>query len=239
VVCQGAEAQAVRVSTVSPARANHETSRGVRTELKARTTTRTNAVPLSTATRGRQLSGRNTCSMVAFSLSWAHDYVMARDLDDDEWDRTERNETPTERLDRNWSSLLQELRVVQTGVQLLTGFLLTVPFQDRFYAQDNAFQIVYLVTVGASVAATVLLLAPVSMHRILFRRHRLDELVRSAQHFALGGLAMLGVALTGVVVMVFELVIGRTAGWIAGVVSVLAFVYFWFVFPWRYRDLDD
>jgi Family of unknown function (DUF6328) len=164
---------------------------------------------------------------------------MTRDLDDDEWDRKERNETPTQRLDRNWSSLLQELRVVQTGVQLLTGFLLTVPFQDLFYAQDKVFHTVYLVTVVASVFATVLLLAPASMHRILFRRHKLEELIRASQHFALGGLVFLGVALTGVVVMVFELVIGRTAGWIAGGVSVLAFVFFWFVVPWRYRDIGE
>lgn len=166
---------------------------------------------------------------------------MTRGFGDEEWDRDARNETPVQRLDRNWASLLQELRVVQTGVQLLTGFLLTVPFQDRFYEQDNTFQNIYLMTVSASVGATVLLLAPPAMHRILFRRHRLAELVRASQRFALGGLVLLGVALTGVMMLVFELVVGRTAGWIAGGVTVLIFVFFWFVFPWHYRELasDD
>lgn len=163
---------------------------------------------------------------------------MTRDLDDDEWDREERNETPTQRLDRNWMGLLQELRVVQTGVQVLTGFLLTIPFQDLFYEQDNFFRTLYLLTVSASVAATVLLLAPASMHRILFRRHRLPELVQFGQRFALGGLMLIGVAMTGVVMMVFELVLGRTAGIVAGTVAALGFLYFWFVFPWRYRDRD-
>ncbi|MCZ4549517.1 DUF6328 family protein [Gordonia rubripertincta] len=163
---------------------------------------------------------------------------MEYNLGDDDWDRRERNETPTQRLDRNWSGLLQELRVVQTGVQLLTGFLLTVPFQDRFYVQDNIFQSIYLVTVSASVGATILLLAPASMHRILFRRHRLKTLIDASQRCALGGLVLLGIALTGVMMLVFELVIGRTAGWFAGAVTVVLFVAFWFAIPWRYRELD-
>jgi Family of unknown function (DUF6328) len=66
--------------------------------------------------------------------------------DDQRWDRRERQETETERLDRNWASLLQELRVVQTGVQLLTGFLLTLPFQQRFDILDDDMQVVYLAT---------------------------------------------------------------------------------------------
>lgn len=129
--------------------------------------------------------------------------------------------------------------MVQTGVQLLTGFLLTVPFQDRFYLQDNVFQTIYLITVSASVGATILLLAPASMHRILFRRHRLKTLIDASQRCALGGLVLLGIALTGVMTLVFELVIGRTAGWVAGAVTVVLFLSFWFAIPWRYRELGD
>jgi hypothetical protein len=97
--------------------------------------------------------------------------------DDQRWDRRERGETELERLDRNWNSLLQELRVVQTGVQLLTGFLLTLPFQQRFDVLGEHMRVVYLATVGFSVGATVFLIAPVAMHRLLFRRHRLQVLV--------------------------------------------------------------
>ena len=70
---------------------------------------------------------------------------------DQGWDRDARSETETERLDRNWASLLQELRVAQTGVQLLTGFLLTLPFQQRFDLLDDDMRVVYLVTVGCSI----------------------------------------------------------------------------------------
>src|ERR1700761_1739397 len=100
--------------------------------------------------------------------------------DDQQWDTRERGETEIERLDRNWSNLLQELRVVQTGVQLLTGFLLTLPFQQRFDVLSQQMRIAYLVTVGCSVGATVLLIAPVGIHRLLFRRHRLQVLVAGA-----------------------------------------------------------
>src|SRR5271156_7011703 len=94
--------------------------------------------------------------------------------DDQQWDRGERRgETETQRLDRNWNSLLQELRVVQTGVQLLTGFLLTLPFQQRFDVLSPSMRDVYLTTVCLAVSATVLLITPVSIHRMLFRRHRL------------------------------------------------------------------
>src|SRR5436309_15969109 len=99
---------------------------------------------------------------------------------DDSWDQKERNETPTERLDRNWGDLLQELRVVQTGVQLLTGFLLTLPFQQKFSRLDSGARGIYLFAVAASIVATGFLQAPVSVHRALFRKHRRKETVQLA-----------------------------------------------------------
>ena len=102
------------------------------------------------------------------------------------WD-ADRDETEAERLDRNWSSLLQELRVTQTGVQLLTGFLLTLPFQQRFTVLDATMRTVYLVTVACSIGSTVLLVAPVGMHRALFRRHRLDAIVSTSHACAIAG----------------------------------------------------
>src|SRR5689334_8609310 len=89
-----------------------------------------------------------------------------------------RDETEAERLDRNWTELLQELRVTQTGTQILTGFLLTIPFQQRFAALDPGQLTVYLVLVGFAALATILALAPVSLHRSLFRTGRKGEIVR-------------------------------------------------------------
>jgi Family of unknown function (DUF6328) len=150
---------------------------------------------------------------------------------DQAWDTTSRSETETQRLDRNWVSLLQELRVVQTGVQLLTGFLLTLPFQPRFEALSTTMRVVYLITVGSSVGATVLLEAPVGMHRLLFRRHRIQFLVSAADRFAYAGLLLMGTALTGVTVIIFGAVAGMLAGAIAGACAALAQVFFWVAFP--------
>jgi hypothetical protein len=154
---------------------------------------------------------------------------------DQPWDAAERSETEVQRLDRNWLSLLQELRVVQTGVQLLTGFLLTLPFQQRFETLNTTMRVVYLATVGCSVGATILLEAPVAMHRLLFRRHRIESVVTTAHRFAYAGLLLMGIALTGVTVVIFGAVAGPTAGAIAGSCAVIAGIGFWVVLPIRER----
>lgn len=135
---------------------------------------------------------------------------------------------------------MQELRVVQTGVQLLTGLLLTLPFQQRFDILDEDMQIVYLATVASSVASTVLLAAPVGMHRVLFRRYRLKVLVAAAHRCAYGGLLLLGVALAGVTTVVFDAVADRHVAIVAGACALGAFALFWVVWPlamrWRGPD---
>lgn len=155
--------------------------------------------------------------------------------DDQRWDHRERGETEVERLDRNWNSLLQELRVVQTGVQLLTGFLLTLPFQQRFDILSHPMRMVYLATVGCAVAATVLLIAPVAMHRMLFRRHLLQVVVPAAHRCALAGLALLGFAMSGMTVIIFAAVSGRSAGVVAGGCALLLFTVFWLILPLKLR----
>lgn len=154
---------------------------------------------------------------------------------DEEWDRVARNETPTERLDRNWSSLLQELRVTQTGVQLLTGFLLILPFQPQFQELSKVEKAVYLATMLCAIGATLLLVAPVGMHRILFRRHRVGTLVVAAHHCALWGMGLLGVALAGVVTLTVGAVLGPHFGLPAGVIALVLFALAWIVWPWWLR----
>lgn len=154
---------------------------------------------------------------------------------DQAWDTKMRSETEAERLDRNWNSLLQELRVTQTGVQLLTGFLLTLPFQNRFATLGHALQTAYLLTVACSLMATVLLVAPVGIHRLLFRRHRILTVVSVAHRCAYLGLLMLGAALVGVAA-VFGTVLGSTATAIAAAVTALAIVAAWVAFPLWLRE---
>ena len=132
-----------------------------------------------------------------------------------------RDETEVERLDRNWNEILQELRVIQTGTQILTGFLLTVAFQQRFTDLDQ-FQVdVYLALVVVAAAATVLGLAPVSLHRMLFRRKAKAAIVTLADRILKVTLVVVALTLSGTILLIFDVVIGRTAGLIAGVATLV------------------
>ncbi|GAA4556439.1 DUF6328 family protein [Pseudonocardia xishanensis] len=153
----------------------------------------------------------------------------------DTWNAEARGETPTERLDRNWSALLQELRVAQTGVQLLTGLLLTVPFQARFVELATHQRVLYLIATSLSVLATGLLISPVMLHRVLFRQRGMALLVGAAQVFAIAGLSTLGLAVTAVVGLIFEIVLGTAAGIVAGIAAVLLLALLWGAFPLAVR----
>jgi hypothetical protein len=137
-----------------------------------------------------------------------------------------------ERLSRNWHELLQELRVTQTGTQILTGFLLTLPFTPRFAELSNYQEIVYLATMVGSVATTGLILAPVAFHRLLFRQRQKPWLVAAADATAKVGLLLLAVTTSGVVLLVFDVVLSWTAALIAASATLLSLLVLWAATPW-------
>jgi hypothetical protein len=148
---------------------------------------------------------------------------------------TGRHETETERLDRNWNEMLQELRVTQTGTQILTGFLLTLAFQPRFEDLDR-FQVnVYLVLVGLAALATGLGLAPVSLHRALFRRRAKQTIVRTAHLLLRATLATVAALMVGVVLLIFDVVLDRTAAITFAAIVALMIVVLWLIVPGIYR----
>lgn len=136
-----------------------------------------------------------------------------------------------EMLTRNLNELLQELRVMQTGVQILTGFLLTIPFTNRFSEIDAAEKRVYLSVLAGSVIATGLIVAPVAFHRALFRQGEREWIVEAANRSARAGLAMLALTMAGVVWLVFDLVIGAPTSHIAAGLSALLFLVLWGLLP--------
>lgn len=153
-----------------------------------------------------------------------------------------RDETPFERADRNWNELTQELRVTQTGTQILTAFLLTLPFQPRFAELTAAQIVLYLLLVTLSVLTTSLMVAPVSLHRFLFGQGRKIDLVRIASRITALALVTLALLITGTVAFVFALVVGGASTWIAPIVAALALAALWLLLPWRVsrsrRDRD-
>lgn len=142
-----------------------------------------------------------------------------------------RRETRAHQLDRNWAELVQELRVIGTGIQILFAFLLSIAFQSRF-AQTTAFEKdVYLATMLASGLSVALLIAPVALHRFLFQFGVKDEVVAFTNRIAIGGLVALSVAMTGAVLLVGTWVGGATFGVAAATGTAVVLGWFWFAVP--------
>jgi hypothetical protein len=142
-----------------------------------------------------------------------------------------RDETDLERWDRNFSELLQELRVAQTGVQILFAFLLTLPFTNRFDRITEFDRGTYVVTTLATACATALLIAPVSYHRLVFRQGRKPQVVRFAAQMAKAGLVFLLIAMLGAVFLVIDVVLGSPlTGFLVAGLAVL-YVFLWYVLP--------
>ena len=142
-----------------------------------------------------------------------------------------RTETANQRADRNWDELMQELRVTQTGTQILTGFLLTIPFQQRFASLDEYQRNLYLVLVVLAVLATALVVAPVSLHRALFRRRLKPELVGAGNWFARAGLLVLALVTAGVAMLLFDVVLDRSAGQLIGGLALAVLFVCWWLLP--------
>ncbi|RWZ61115.1 sodium:proton antiporter [Labedella populi] len=142
-----------------------------------------------------------------------------------------RDESENERLDRHWSEILQELRVTQTGTQILTGFLLALAFQPTFQELDTLQTTVYLILVSLAALATVSGLAPVSSHRVLFGRLMKEKVVGFGDLLLRVTLAMISLLLTGVVFFLFDVVVSRRAATVAGAVVLLVVGSLWLVVP--------
>jgi uncharacterized MnhB-related membrane protein len=146
-----------------------------------------------------------------------------------------RNETALERCDRNLVELLQEVRVVQTGVQVLFAFLLTAPLAARF-TQLNAFQRdVYFATLLATGAAAALLMAPTAYHRVLFRLGDKEHLVQVANRFTLAGLTCVAASMLGALLLVTDLLFGAAAVAVTVPIAGVGLAVAWCLLPLRRR----
>lgn len=147
-----------------------------------------------------------------------------------------RGETLDQVLDRNLGELLQELRVAITGVQILFAFLLGLAFTTRF--EDlGAFQLtVYTVALLSTALATIILIAPVSFHRLVFRRRQKAALVAVADRLLLAGLALLVLSISSAVLLILDVVLGPWGGLLGGGLVALAGLLTWYALPvWARR----
>jgi hypothetical protein len=142
-----------------------------------------------------------------------------------------REESEAHRLDRNYSELLQELRVAQTGVQILFAFLLSIAFQQRFARLDHAQRVIYVVTLVSAACAAIMLIAPVPVHRLLFRLRLKDEVVTFTSRLAAAGLACLAVAMLSAVLLVVDVSSGLTPAILITAALGFLIAVFWVALP--------
>jgi hypothetical protein len=147
----------------------------------------------------------------------------------------ERDESRAHQLDRNWAELVQELRVIGTGVQILFAFLLSIAFQARFPETTPAQRDLYLVTLLLSGLAAALLIAPVAMHRFLFGIYVKDRLVSVTNGLSFVGLVVLSLSMVGAVVLVTDWVGGNLAAVVCGAGAAVVFGAAWFAVPLAMR----
>jgi hypothetical protein len=169
-------------------------------------------------------------------MSWGHRHEACFEcdwqahLEHADWNQAARNETEAQRVDRNFVELLQELRVAQTGVQILFAFLLGLSFTPRFPDLSDSQQTVYVTTLTLSASSAAFLIAPVSYHRLVFRRRLKARLVQTSHRLALIGLGLLLLAVVGAVDLAASLVLGGWATLLAAALALL-FAGLWFVLP--------
>ncbi|WP_030147407.1 MULTISPECIES: DUF6328 family protein [unclassified Streptomyces] len=144
---------------------------------------------------------------------------------------TARGETPLQRADRNFVELLQELRVTQTGVQILFAFLLSLAFTSRFGSLDSFQRVLYVVTLLLAVLAAALFTAPAALHRSLFQKGAKALIVQVSSRLATTGLIVLVFAFSGSVLLVVDVTTGRTGGFAAGAGTFLVCVGLWGLLP--------
>ena len=153
----------------------------------------------------------------------------------DDWNTEHRDEAPLQRADRNFAELLQEIRVVQTGVQILFAFLLGLSFTARFGEIDGFQRGVYVITLVASALTALLLVAPVAMHRLCFQSGRKRELVQIGHRLAVAGLVGLATTIAAGMLLVLDVVVGRVPATVMTTVLVAVSTALWLGLPLRVR----
>jgi hypothetical protein len=148
----------------------------------------------------------------------------------------EPGESPKERVDRELIELLNGLRVILPGVQVLLAFLLTVPFSARFEEATSTDRIVYFVTVLITVAATGALTMPAAYHRLRFRQGEKERMLRISNIFAIGGLVLLTLAMASVVFLVTSVLYGIAAAVPVALVALAMLSFSWFAVPFIWKD---
>ena len=147
-------------------------------------------------------------------------------------------ETRQERINRELIELLNELRVALPGVQFLFAFLLIVPFQQKADTLTDFQRGVYFVALASAALATALLIAPAAQHRVLFRQHDKEALLRRSNRSAVAGLVALGLAICSALLLVVDVLFSLSLAWVTAGALALLLVWWWLAVPYWKRAHD-
>jgi hypothetical protein len=175
------------------------------------------------APAGSRASGKDAAAHHCPTCSALHDH--------DSWNADVRDETPLQRADRAYGEILQEVRVAQTGVQILFAFLLTLAFTARFKSITQDQRDIYVLALMLSAAATALLIAPAAFHRVIYRRRLKQHLVHAANRLALAGLVLLLLAMISALVLILDVVTGTGMAVVLASGMLAWFFTWWFILP--------
>jgi hypothetical protein len=138
--------------------------------------------------------------------------------------------------EKSFTAVLQELRVVQTGVQILSAFLLTIPFSNRFHEVTAYQKTIYVITLVAAAAATAFVIGPVSYHRLKVSEDK-EHLLRISTLLARSGLACLFVAAVTSVYLALDVATGQVTAAVIGGLVTAVYLAVWYLLPafWHRR----
>jgi hypothetical protein len=145
-------------------------------------------------------------------------------------------ESTGERLDRELMELLQGIRVVMPGVQVLLAFLLTVPFQQRFAELPGSLRNAFFAAIACATLATVLLIAPSTHHRLLFRAREKEWLLRVGNQMALWGTVLLGASIVLALYVVTNVLFTSEQALLTTAIAIVVFAGLWYVLPLTRRS---
>ncbi len=157
----------------------------------------------------------------------------------DEADKEHPGESRAQRINRELIELLNEIRIGLPGVQLMFAFLLVVPFQQRASRATSFDHGVYYVALLSAAVSTVLLIAPAAQHRVLFRQHDKEALLRRSSRSAFAGLMVLMVSIASAMLLVIDVFVGRWQAWATSGAIFAALLWWWALVPFWHRAHNE
>jgi len=148
-------------------------------------------------------------------------------------------ESPDQRINRELIELLNELRVALPGVQVLFAFLLAVPFANGFATVTDFQRDLFFGTLLSTAVSSALLIAPSAYHRLNFRGHDKEQMLKTSNGLFLAGLLFLALSLSGSIVLIADFLYGTTVPVVAGAAAIAVFAALWFILPMVRRNRAD